>query len=267
MSYTFNEALAQFRRFGVQPAPPDCAPQLEEWFSPELLADRQRHIDAGNPASTWAPPLDGFQPLGVMSEDFDTAGQGTLGGNWETREYWNVTFTPNIPRDIPNIPRDIVDEIDALVEESMAGGEPEVGYTYDDPQYPRCWHCGRHWHGLPITEKIAQMYSNGRYDEEYVAAEDDTRVLCQGSDFIGPMPTEHPEITTFDGVWSGTYSDAIVQLPLTATYFQVPITRYGSVSIPMQRAGTICLFSVGAERIAVEFLEHNAVRVRRSTIQ
>lgn len=86
--------------------------------------------------------------------------------------------------------QDIVDEIDALVDEQLAGGESRQGYDYGDPTYPKCPHCDRHWHGLAITERIAKMYRFGYYDEKYVAAEDDSRVLCQGSDFIGPMPSE-----------------------------------------------------------------------------
>ncbi|EID12952.1 hypothetical protein MXEN_12116 [Mycobacterium xenopi RIVM700367] len=86
----------------------------------------------------------------------------------------------------------ILDEIDRLVDEQMADGEPRVGYDFGDPTYPRCPHCDRHWHGLPITERIAAMYANGIYDEDYRADTDTSRVLCQGSDFIGPMPAEIP---------------------------------------------------------------------------
>lgn len=82
---------------------------------------------------------------------------------------------------------DLIDEIDALVDEQLAGG-PQDDYNRD--RYDRCPHCGRHWHGLPITERIADMYSYGIYDETYSAADDDSPVLCRGSDFIGPMPAE-----------------------------------------------------------------------------
>ena len=85
---------------------------------------------------------------------------------------------------------DIVDRITELVDQTMAGGEPETGYNYGDPTYPKCPHCQRHWHGLPITERIAQMYMFGIFDENYLVTEDDSPVLCQGSEFIGPMPAE-----------------------------------------------------------------------------
>jgi hypothetical protein len=91
---------------------------------------------------------------------------------------------------------DIIDEIDALVDEQMAGGEPRQGYDYGDPTYPKCPHCDRHWHGLAITADIADMYDRGYYDEDYSAAEDCSRVLCHGSEFIGPMPVEHAGIYT-----------------------------------------------------------------------
>lgn len=97
--------------------------------------------------------------------------------------------------------RDIVDEIDQLVDEQMAGGEPQTGFSYGDPTYPRCGHCDRHWHGLPITERIAAMYHRGRYDETYSAAEDTTRILCHGSDFIGPMP--HEQYGPGGAIWGG----------------------------------------------------------------
>lgn len=86
--------------------------------------------------------------------------------------------------------KDVVDEIDRLVDEQMAGGEPRQGYNYKDPTYPKCWHCGRHWHGLPVTEEIAKMYARGVFDERYRVDSDDSPVLCQGSNFIGPMPPE-----------------------------------------------------------------------------
>lgn len=88
---------------------------------------------------------------------------------------------------------DIVSQIDELIDEQLAAGEPQVGYSYSDPTYPKCPHCDRHWHGLPITKQIAQMYELGGYDETYVFAEDDSTVLCQGSEFLGPMPEETTE--------------------------------------------------------------------------
>jgi len=42
----------------------------------------------------------------------------------------------------------VIDEIDALVEEQLRGGEPETGYDFDDPDFPEC-RCGLDWHGLP----------------------------------------------------------------------------------------------------------------------
>ena len=42
----------------------------------------------------------------------------------------------------------VIDDIDALVEEQLAGGEPETGYDFDDPDFPEC-RCGLDWHGLP----------------------------------------------------------------------------------------------------------------------
>lgn len=91
----------------------------------------------------------------------------------------------------------IVDAIDALVDEQLADG-PQDDYNAD--RYDKCWHCGRHWHGLPITERIAEMYQLGDFDETYSVADDDSRILCRGSDFIGPMPPERDDgWSTVDG--------------------------------------------------------------------
>lgn len=81
---------------------------------------------------------------------------------------------------------DIVDDIDALVDEQLAAGEPERGFDFGDPTYPRCPHCDRHWHGLPLTQRVAIMYTLKRFDEDYRAAEDTSPMVCEGSDFIGP---------------------------------------------------------------------------------
>lgn len=85
---------------------------------------------------------------------------------------------------------DIVDEIDALVDAQLAGGPVD---DYNADRYDKCPHCDRNWHGLPVTELIAAMYRTGQFIEGYSCDADDTRILCRGSDFIGPMPPEHTE--------------------------------------------------------------------------
>lgn len=78
---------------------------------------------------------------------------------------------------------DILDEIDAV----LNVGEPEIGYYFDDPKYPRCPRgCGRPWHGMALTRRIQQMHAFGQMDPEYRYAEDDSEVLCPAPDFIGP---------------------------------------------------------------------------------
>lgn len=86
---------------------------------------------------------------------------------------------------------DIIDRIDALVDEQLNAGEAPGGYEEygvadPDPDYPRCPHCGRHWHGLRITSRIAIMYGHRAYDPDYRVDEDDSEILCEGSEFIGP---------------------------------------------------------------------------------
>ncbi|EOM77281.1 hypothetical protein DW322_00845 [Rhodococcus rhodnii] len=83
---------------------------------------------------------------------------------------------------------DIVDQIGALIDEQLDAGEPRTGFDFGDQQYPKCGHCGRDWHGLAITARMEEMRRSGVMDAEYRHAEDDSAVLCPGSDFIGPMP-------------------------------------------------------------------------------
>lgn len=96
---------------------------------------------------------------------------------------------------------DIIDAIDALVDEQMAGYRDRSGYDHNVNQ-DRCWHCGEDWHGLAITARMEEMRRRYRYrgmfafgerdyaesalDPDYRYAEDDSEVLCPGSDFIGP---------------------------------------------------------------------------------
>lgn len=88
---------------------------------------------------------------------------------------------------------DIIDRIDELVEHQLQ--QERSGYDHNINQ-DKCWHCGREWHGLPITQRIAQMYARRTYDESYSLAEDDSPILCHGSNFIGPMPAPPRASTT-----------------------------------------------------------------------
>lgn len=81
---------------------------------------------------------------------------------------------------------DIIDQIDQLVDEQLANYHNRSGYDHNVNQ-DTCPHCGRHWHGLPVTQRVANMYRSGRYDPAYVAAEDDSPIMCDGSNFIGPI--------------------------------------------------------------------------------
>jgi hypothetical protein len=80
----------------------------------------------------------------------------------------------------------LLDEIDALVDAQLEGGEPETGFDFDDPDHPRCPHCDRDWHGLAITERLDGMRWRGAVDADYRYSEDESPVFCPGSMFIGP---------------------------------------------------------------------------------
>ncbi|MGW8936168.1 hypothetical protein [Gordonia terrae] len=95
---------------------------------------------------------------------------------------------------------ELIDEIDALIGEQLAAGEPRNGYDFDDPDFPTCWHCGRDWHGLAITERMNEMRALGAFDEGYRYADDDSAVICPGSSFIGPVQT--PQQVPRLGFWT-----------------------------------------------------------------
>ena len=95
--------------------------------------------------------------------------------------------------------RDIVDDIDALVDEQLQQ-EPS-GYDHNINQ-SQCCHCGRDFHGLPITERMEQMRREYHYTgnvehlAEYRYAEDDSAILCLGSTAVGPArPKRHSRST------------------------------------------------------------------------
>jgi hypothetical protein len=79
---------------------------------------------------------------------------------------------------------DIVAAIDALIDEQLEEGE-----TWRE-QSLYCPHCDRDWHGFPLTKQVAAMYLRGLFDEDYKVGEDDSAVLCPGSDVYGPVPEE-----------------------------------------------------------------------------
>lgn len=124
---------------------------------------------------------------------------------------------------------DIIDQIDELVDDSLARENDQPSdYMSGYRDYPECPHCGRHWHGLRITQQIADMYAWGRFDEDYVAAEDDSRVVCEGSDFIGPQrpsPGWTVEIRPSAG-WQiiGTYTERELVI------FQLLAEAYGRMN-------------------------------------
>lgn len=94
-----------------------------------------------------------------------------------------------MPRDIDGL----LDDIDRLVDEQLAAGPVD---DYNANRYSKCPHCDRDWHGIAITERIANMHMAGRYDEGYRVVDDESRVLCPGSDFIGPVQALRSERET-----------------------------------------------------------------------
>lgn len=94
------------------------------------------------------------------------------------------------------------DEIDDLVDIQMR--QQRTGHDYSINQ-PNCIHCGGEAHSVPITERMREMRalfrSTVEYDEEdvprvsdevvaqldaYRYNEDDSAIVCPGSEFVGP---------------------------------------------------------------------------------
>lgn len=76
---------------------------------------------------------------------------------------------------------DTIANIDALIDEQLAEGEPAGGFDDGDPAFPRCPHCGSHWHGLPITYRMVIMGKLGWMPDDYTYASDDSPIWCPGS--------------------------------------------------------------------------------------
>ena len=117
----------------------------------------------------------------------------------------------------------VLDDIDALVDASLESGEPPGGYDYGDPDFPRCGHCDRAWHGLPLTERVAAMYAEGCYDEDYRVADDDSPVICPGSDFIGPVPLSKWTEKRLRG-WLDEFEDALTRVPVVGSRYDFSTT-------------------------------------------
>ncbi|OCH80987.1 hypothetical protein [Gordonia sp. UCD-TK1] len=102
---------------------------------------------------------------------------------------------------------DLIGDIDALIDDQLAQGEAVAEARADDADRP-CGHCGSDWHGLPITERLEEMrleygnrvaearrrgeepeYADSAIIDGYRYADDDSEVLCPGSEFIGALTT------------------------------------------------------------------------------
>ncbi len=98
-----------------------------------------------------------------------------------------------MPRDIDGL----IDDIDRLVDEQLASGPVD---DYNTNRYDRCPHCSRDWHGIVITERVERMRWSGRFDDDYRVADDDSRVICPGSEFIGPLQAQAGYVGRFSYV-------------------------------------------------------------------
>ncbi|OZC62758.1 hypothetical protein CH276_14150 [Rhodococcus sp. 06-470-2] len=102
---------------------------------------------------------------------------------------------------------DIIDDIDALVDWQME--QESSGYDHNINQ-AECRICGGQWHGLAITEAMRKLrirYQSAEFYADFTGfreplervlgeldayrhADDDSELLCPGSEFIGPWATK-----------------------------------------------------------------------------
>jgi len=106
---------------------------------------------------------------------------------------------------------DIVAAIDELVDESLKRGPVD---DYRVNRYHRCPHCDDDWHGLPVTARMVQMRCSGVLDETYRYEDDDSKVICHGSTFIGPMPPPGQTITDMINGLVGAYNELVASVRL-----------------------------------------------------
>lgn len=93
----------------------------------------------------------------------------------------------------PDPTQRLLDEIDSLVDESLAGGDQSAEYS--EPLRDSCPYCDYGWHGLAITGHMQQMqrgsygrdeFGYGIMDPDYKHSEDRSPILCPGSEYKGP---------------------------------------------------------------------------------
>jgi hypothetical protein len=95
---------------------------------------------------------------------------------------------------------DDIDALNALIEQQLADGEPETGFDYGDPDYPKCPnpYCHESWHGLAITARMREMRELwGEVDPDYRYDQDDSPVICPGSNFDGDWEQYKPKPVSY----------------------------------------------------------------------
>lgn len=106
----------------------------------------------------------------------------------------------------PDAERRILDEIDLLVDESLARGDQSDSFHGEQLRETQpCPWCIQPWHFLKITVEMENMrrgsyardeFGQGIMDPDYRHDEDDSIILCPGSEYHGP-----PEIINGAKVW------------------------------------------------------------------
>ncbi len=122
---------------------------------------------------------------------------------------------------------DIIDTIDELVDWQLSKGPVD---DYNADRYEKCWHCGGDWHGIALTRRVVEMYTLGRYNETYSIGDDDSPVVCPGSDFIGPPPGTLPggAVSPFGLYWHNETFLNSVTLMINGQHIDLPVrdTRF-----------------------------------------
>ncbi len=110
----------------------------------------------------------------------------------------------------------VLAEIDALIDDQLAEGEPLNGYDFGDPGFPRC-RCGRTWHGLATR-------------------------ACPGSDAEGPQRPWRPYVDVVEVVRCrcGVREHDAEMFGCPGTTVEGPVDSHGAVrAVTEQWAGIV----------------------------
>lgn len=109
----------------------------------------------------------------------------------------------------------------------------------DSPSGPlplphQCWHCERDRHDGPLTEIVAAMWEQHKWDENYDPDLDYSPIVCLGSDAIGPARAHYKK-----GTWVNSGNDQAVAVDFSTftppgVYSGEGLVKKAAEQVPME---------------------------------